>query len=146
MSVRFPNASQTLLHFASLLAVALLIMTAAPSARADCTGEIRNKMSGAYTFKVFKVGADEQFVEVQSGDLEPGASVTIDYKASYGTQVVQIFQNGKPAFSRTLHDENLAACNFGRSGGQAPFCLGIPRDEDITILARRYNCSKNKAQ
>ena len=134
----------TLAKFAALFAMTVLFMTTTVPAQADCTGQIHNKMRGAYSFKVYKVDANEKFVEVQSGSLPAGASATIQYKTSYITQVVQVFENGQPAFSVTLRGEELANCNFGNKGGWAPYCLGIPRDRDITILARRYNCSKSK--
>lgn len=102
-------------------------------------------MPDSYTFKVFSVSADGAFTEVQSGEVAPGGSATYQLVASYGTEIIKIYQNGVEQFNAKSQGENLPNCNFGRSGGWAPFCVGIPNDADITILPQRYNCSKSKA-
>ncbi len=131
---------------ASLALVAGLYVASGIAAKADCTGTITNKMNTAYSFKVFSVDANDAFTQVQSGNLQPGTAATFTFVASYGTEVVKIYQNSNEVFSATSRDNNLANCNFGRSGGWAPYCLGIPTDQDITILPRHYNCDKSKAQ
>lgn len=138
--------TKTAIRIASLAMVAGLYVATSSAALADCTGTLTNKMTGSYAFKVFSVDANEAFTEVQSGNLEPGESATYDLVASYGTQVIKIYQDGAEQFAATTRDENLANCNFGRSGGWAPYCVGIPNDSDITILAQRYNCDKSRAQ
>lgn len=138
--------SKTITRIASLALMAGFYAALGVAAQADCDGTITNKMNTAYTFKVFSVDAKETFTEVQSGDLQPGAAATFTFVASYGTEIVKLYQGGNEVFAAVSRDDNLANCNFGRSGGWAPYCLGIPSDQDITILPRHYNCDKSKAQ
>lgn len=138
--------SRLLARIAPVLTLAVLYAASSTAAQADCAGQIHNRMAGSYSFKVFQVDADENYTEMQGGALAPGESASFDFVSAYGTEVIEIYENDVRAFSTTLREDKLSSCNYGNSGGFAPFCLGIPEDQDITILPQRYNCDKNRAQ